>query len=254
MTQPDLPIVEPERLPVAPTPDALLELAIAKDLDVAKLEKLIELRERVEATAAAREFFDAFARFQAKLKPIEKNKLAPKTTTKSGAQYGGYYYATLDEIARTVSEPLAEEGLSYSWDTWFSEDGRRLRVTCTLRHRAGHSISSAFEAPTEAVTQAMSPQQKTANAQTYGRRYSLVAVLGITTADPDLDGGPPEEEGPKITPEQADVLLTLLDERPAGALQRFLDHFEIAQLIELPASAYDRCVADLKAKIAKGAS
>lgn len=234
-----------------PTLLSILQSAVDKGTSVESLEKLVALYERLEDRRASAEFSGALARFQAKCPPIKKTAEAKEGVSRSGSRFGGYLYAPLDEVARTVNPLLAAEGLSYSWNTTFTEDGKRLTVTCVLRHSAGYSITSTFEAPTDTITQAMSPQQKVANAQTYGRRYSLIAVLGLSTCDPDDDGSP--EDVVLVTPEQVEVLEALLDRRPSGARERLLAYLGVAAMEEIQASRFEDLKAELEAKIAKGA-
>jgi hypothetical protein len=254
------PVESMERAPIAAISmgamDSLMHAAVSKGVEgVEVLERLVALNERMMDRAAAQEFAGALARFQAAVPPIAKTREAKEGVTRSGGKFGGYLYAPLDEVARTVNPLLSAEGLSYSWDTWFSDDGKKLRVTCTLRHANGHSISSQFEAPTETVTQAMSAQQKVANAQSYGRRYSLIAILGLTTTDPDDDAA--TERGECITPDQVLVLESLIDKRPDGTRKKLLDwtaaEWGAATLEDIPASRFGWLCADLEAKISRDA-
>lgn len=91
------------------SPDALLQLAVSKDLDITKLEKLMELKERWQANQARIAFFDAFSLFQSKVPPLEKTKLVAFNDVK-------YRYAPLGEIAATIKEPMREAGLSHRWE------------------------------------------------------------------------------------------------------------------------------------------
>jgi hypothetical protein len=251
VTQPDLPTIEPERLPVEAEaqPSALLHLALTQKMDVGVIERLVALEERIQARNAAHEFAQAMAEFQCECPSIRKTSSAT-VTTKSGGQYR-YAYAELDEIARTVNPILGRLGLSYSWDS--AVTGGNVRVVCTLRHINGHSTTASFEAPAGSLSQAMSKQQEVASALTYGRRQSLVSVLGLTTCDPDADGAE-VEDGPveTITPEQVDTLLALLDKRPSGAEARLLAYLGIDRLDAVPATRFDWLVRDLQAKIAAG--
>lgn len=232
---------------------SILQSAVDKGANVEALEKLVSLYERLEDRRAVNEFADALARFQMKCPPIKKTAEAKAGPPRSGggSSFGGYLYAPLEEVARTVNPLLAAEGLSYSWNTWFSEDGKRLRVTCVLRHRSGHSITSDFDAPTETVTQAMSPQQRVANAQSYGRRYSLIAVLGLSTCDPDDDGA--EIDTSTLTPEQVEIVEALIQKRPDGARARVLTFFGVATMEEIPGSRFEWLKADLEQKISREA-
>lgn len=227
--------------------EATLASAIEKGSGVETLERLLNLSERIEAKHAAAVFAEDFAEFQRLCPPIKKNKEAPVSVTRSGAKYGGYLYATLDEIARTVAPILGKLGFSYSFDTDVTE--AMLLVTCTLRHRGGHAVTSRFSAPTEAVTQAMSPQQRIANAQTYGRRYSLISVLGLSTADPDEDGAPDPATLEAISATQVEELEALLDKRPDGSRRRFLEYYQVATLEELTVGRFDDAKRRLLTKI-----
>lgn len=248
MTQPDLPtVVEPERLPaIQPdAPSALLHLALTQKMDVGVIERLVALEERIQARNAAHEFAEAMAAFQRECPSIKKTSTA-RVTTKGGSQYV-YQYAELDEIARTVNPILGRLGLSYSWDSAVTE--KTVRVVCTLRHVNGHATTASFEAPSETLSQAMSAQQKVASALTYGRRQSLVQVLGLTTCDPDSDAAD-VEPGETITPDQVQILIALLNQRPDGAERRLLEYLGIDSLDAVPAGKFEWLVKDLRAKIA----
>ncbi len=161
----------------------LVKLAIEKDLDVDKLEKLIELQERVTARNARIEFFGALKAFQDEVPDLVRNKEA-NIVTGPGGKYG-YTYASLDGIQKTVRPYLHQNGLSYSWTTEDSTP-QVLNVVCVLRHVDGHETKSVFPVPTDTKA-AMSAAQKTGAALTYGQRMSLVSVLGIAATD-DVDG------------------------------------------------------------------
>ena len=50
----------------------LIELAVSRDLDVVKLEKLMDLQERHDRTLARKAFYEAMARFQSEVPTIKK--------------------------------------------------------------------------------------------------------------------------------------------------------------------------------------
>ena len=227
----------------------LMRLAVEKG-GVEALEKLVAMHERMADRMAAQEFAAAMAAFQEECPPIRKTSVA-KVVTKSGGSYT-YVYAELDEIARTVRPLLHKHGLTYAWDSKLSESGSMLCVICTVSHANGHKLTASFEEPTEALTQAMSPQQRYAAALTFGRRQTLVSVLGLTTCDPDDDGAAKEPEA-TVTPEQVDILEALIDQRPAGSRSRLLEYilaqWGCAGLEDLPTSRFEWLKADLETKI-----
>jgi len=215
----------------------LLQVAIEHNLPVEALERLQALHERVSDRAAAIEFARELAGFQEECPPIVKRSTA-KVMTRGGVSYS-YKYAELDQIARTVRPLLARRGFSYTWDSDVRD--KAVHCVCILRHVNGHFEKANFSAPVESAA-GMSEQQKHASALTYARRQALVQVLGLTTTDPDTDGGNPEP----ISQEQADDLRALIEQ--AGAkLTRFLKWAKIERLEDLPARDYESAVNTVRA-------
>lgn len=228
-------------------PEAIVELlrfAIERNIPVEALEKLQALHERVSDRAAAAEFAQAVARFQAECPPISKTSTA-EIVTKAGGKFK-YAYAELDHIARTIAKPLQAAGLSYSWDS--SMDNKLLRCTCTLRHVNGHMVTASFSCPVESTSPLMNEQQKHAAALSYARRQSLIQVLGLTTCDPDTDGS--DADTTPITRDQAiDLELMCTD---AGVNKaRFLEYLGMVSFEAIPAKLYSKAIAAVHAKRAE---
>jgi hypothetical protein len=168
--------------PASPTPLTLLQQAIAQGMDIAQLEKLMEMQERWEKRQAEKAFRDAFADFQTIVPVIKKNK-----TNKINSQKGAFSYksADLGEIAKTIKGALKETGLSYRWE--FHDNGNKLKVTCFISHRDGHTESTEMEAGMDNSGAKNDIQQK-GSTNTYLQRYTLIGALGLSTADEDNDG------------------------------------------------------------------
>lgn len=173
----------------AASPMQLMEWLVksGKDINPAALpgmmKELVTLQHMVEDRDARKEFAAAKARFKAKCPTIPKNRTA-HIVSKDGGNKRDMPFADLQGIVAIVGPPLHSEGLDYSWD---SEDaGGKLKTTCILKHVNGHSESSSWTTTTE-TNAAMSAQQKVAAAFSFGRRQTLVAILGLTTVDADND-------------------------------------------------------------------
>lgn len=162
----------------ATTPAALLQLAVSKDLDLTKLEKLMELQERWEGNQARKTYLDAMCKFQSEVPALEKKKLVSFNTTK-------YKYAPLGEITATIKETLFNCGLSYRWEIQDAET--QLHCTCITSHRDGHSERTTMSAGKDASGGKNEIQQR-GSTITYLQRYTLIAALGLSTADEDNDG------------------------------------------------------------------
>jgi hypothetical protein len=223
----------------------MLQLAIQKGVDVTALEKLVALHERMTDRAAAAEFAHAMHTFQSVVPPIEKTSKA-EYVTKKGSRVS-YLFAKLEEIAKTINPLLADHGLSYTWDSEFTD--RMLHVTCWVRHVNGHRECAKFSLPVESSS-AMSEQQKHAAALSYGRRQSLIAALGLVTADPDTDGVTHET----LSPDQQNNIEELLE-----ASQMDRDKFfrfvgvPSGKIADIPEGAYEPARNLLTAKYKKNA-
>lgn len=229
-------------------PFSLLALAlqnphVAQNVDV--IERLVALQERATERNARAAFFEAKAAFQAECPEIRKSRKAD-IATKSGARFG-YTYAPLEEITRTILPVLAKHGLSFTWDV-AEGSAKVLAVSCILRHIEGHEDRATFPVPVETGGR-MSDAQAMGAALTYGRRQSLIAVLGLTTADEDTDAAHRAE--PKtartITREQLADLEALIDEVGADR-GKFLAWLDVPDLTQLTATDLPKAIKALEKK------
>lgn len=166
-----------------PTPPVLLQMAIQKGTDIAQLEKLMELQERWEKKEARKTFFDALSRFQQTALAIKRNKKA-KINMSGGGSYE-YGYADLGAITQQIKKALRDSGLSYRWE--MAEENGKMKVTCLITHRDGHTETTTMEAGLDATGGKNAIQQK-GSTHTYLQRYTLIGALGLSTADEDNDG------------------------------------------------------------------
>lgn len=171
------------------TPAHLLQTAVEQGADIDKLEKLMNLQERYESEQARKAFAEALAGFQSELGPIIKRK-----------QGHNCKYADLDDIAQEIRPILDTHGLAYSFSQ--DQDNTGIYVTCTVRHKSGHSESNRMGAPFDS-SGGKNNIQAIASSVTYLRRYTLTGALGITTGEDDTDGGQPKYN--------ADELIKYLD-------------------------------------------
>jgi hypothetical protein len=110
-------------------------------------------------------------------------------------------YAPLNEILAMVRPLLTKHGLSIMQTP--SGDGQRITVSTILMHSSGEWIEPE---PLQLIAKAADPQGA-GSAITYGRRYALAAVLGISSEDDD-DGNhatQPNKAAAPAKPKQADA-------------------------------------------------
>lgn len=120
---------------------------------------------------------EALAKAQAKLEQPPKNKTAT-IKMKAGGQYS-YKYGDLPAVIESLKKALPENGLSYAQRTRI--DSNRLILETRLMHSSGQWI--AGEWPLEVSKD----PKETASSLTYGRRYSLTSLCGISAEETDDD-------------------------------------------------------------------
>lgn len=170
---------------------------LAKDpaVDVEKLERLIAMQERILAHNAKSAFDAAFAAMQPAIPSIdEKGRIVVDGTTRST-------YAKNEDIQDTIRPILARHGFALSFETRWPEKGG-IEIVGTLAHVEGYSRSSTFRALAD-KTGSKNDIQALGSSTSYGRRYTTIDLLNISTREPhrgaDDDGqgseAPPAPEG-----------------------------------------------------------
>lgn len=225
--------------------DGLLALALKEKAPVEALERLVALKERMDAKTAAEAFFAAKAEFQRRCPRIDKKGVVDYTPERGGRVH--YSYAPLDDIDAIVRPLCNELGLSYAWNS--KPEGSTLVTSeFILRHIGGHSESSSFSCPTTSKA-GMSDQQRYGAAVKYSMRWSMILGLGLITTEEDDDRA--EVDPTPINADQLVQVEELLEARraewkhPDRATAKFLAHMGVEKLAEIRASDFPKAVAAL---------
>lgn len=158
-------------------------LASDPNVSVEKLERLIAMNERVLAHNAKSAFDAAFAVMQPKIPQIDE-----KGAIKGRGGEVRSTYARLEDIHDVVKPILATHGFAMRHRTEWPEgkDGT-IRIIGILSHRDGHSEESTFEAPMDR-SEFRTDIQSMGSTVSYGRRYTTLDLLNISTRGMDVDG------------------------------------------------------------------
>lgn len=230
----------------------LMELALGQgEGGVESLERLVALQERMLTIQAEQAMNAALAQFHSRSTPVPKTNRVDYVT-KSGARVN-YNFAPLNVIATHIRPALAECGLSYSWNERPSGE-QHTEYECVLHHEFGATRHATTVLPNgSGSSPQMNDAQRTIATQSYGRRATLIQVLGLTTADDDVDGQVPSEA---ISDEQLANIEALLAEVGASArwVKWWLQKLGVSSLSDLPVSRYEGALAELEAKRGEVAS
>lgn len=224
----------------------LMEAALAQGPEgVDALERLVDMQMRILDRQAESGLVVALAEFKASCPPIPKTKHV-KYATKGGKSVD-FHFAPLGAIQKVVDPVLHTFGLSYTFDTE-DLDGKSVTIRGRLQHVDGAYRESTVTLPVAGMQD--SPAQRYAGTITYGKRYVLSALLGITIED-DVDGQQPGDAEP-VGEEELTELREMIQGSGAD-IDRFLAYFELDSLAQLPGSrlAEARKLLQAKAKASK---
>ena len=204
-TQPEQPVevvrtmtLSPASAPPEPQPSALSVLALVErvvsnpKINPDKLEKFIELQERILRFQARAEFDAAFSIMQGELPVVvERGEIKVNGVLRSR-------YATYEDIVEAVRPVLKQYGFALRHRNVESPDGKQT-IVGILSHRSGHSEEDSFTSPPDA-SGGKNNIQAIGSTRAYGQRYTTTALLGIATRGQDNDGrgaeGKQEQEAP----------------------------------------------------------
>jgi len=204
--------------------------------NVAALDKLCDLYERVEAKRAERDYNAAFSELQREMPAV-----AATMAVQNRDGTVRYRYAPFQEIMEAVQPFLSKHGFAVSFDSKYA-DGRYTAI-CTLRHTGGHSETNQFAVRIGNGPPSASEPQADAAAKTYAKRGALSDALNIVV-DHDDDA---RMIGKTITAEQATELEARVKACRANE-EAFLKYAGAATYADIPEGRYETLDALLKRK------
>jgi len=222
-----------DALPAArPESATILELigrmSSDQSVDVAKVEKLVDLYMRVTANTARQEYAAALADMQPQL-PL----IAERGGIKDRNDNVQSRYALWEDIVSAITPILSEHGFALSFRT--QNEANMVSVTGVLSHRAGHSEQTTLALPID-TSGSKNAVQSVGSSTSYGKRYTAGALLNLRTGDIDDDGASGGK--PTLSEEQVANLDALLSEIGGDAKARYLRYAKVKSLDQILACNY----------------
>jgi hypothetical protein len=166
------------------SPDPYLDLyeRLAKDpsVDVAKFEKILDLKRGVDAERAKAAFFADFAAMQIELPTISKRG---EILNRNGQVQSTF--AQYEDIQRAVKPILRKWRFSVS-HSQAPDTTKEMVIVTHLVHAEGHVLSSTFKADAD-TSGSKNAVQGLGSVSQYGKRYNLVALLDLEISGKDND-------------------------------------------------------------------
>lgn len=229
--------------PVAQMIQAAIEKGVTPE-NMAVVERLVALMERMEDKAAEKQFASAFVALQSEMPSVQATKAVPD-------KYGNikYHFAPYEEIMAQIKPLLQKHGFTVTFSMGFSEG--RVIQECTLQHIGGHLRTNKFMARVGNGPPGSSEAQGDGAASTYAKRFALCNALNIVT-DIDTDGrGDARAEGAPISKDHAAYLKELVRETKSDEVA-FLKFAGAKDYADIGEEKYDRLVAALHKKQKEG--
>ena len=220
----------------------IVAMASNPDFDVAKLEKLMELQERVANQQSIIAFNQDFAFMQSELPSVARNKKGQSNK-----------YATLEDIITQTRPVLQKYGFATSFETdtqiGANKQDSFVKVTAVLVHRLGHNTTTSLLVPFDfSGNKGSNYAQAMGSAVSYGKRYALCALLNIATHDDD--DGMATSQNDKITTAQRQHLQNLYDRLSDDSKLyidgKLIEAFGSAKLGNIPLNQYQAVLIDLQ--------
>lgn len=172
---------------VEPKQDQMLamieKVAFDPNVDVAKMEKLLDMQERIFDKQTTIDFNKAMVSCQKEM-PIVVAKVSNDQTRSK--------YAKVEHILQSIKPTYVKHGFSMSFGTDKSQLKDHIIVTCDVMHESGYSRQYMSEMPMDSTGIKGSVNKTavhaTASAYTYAKRYLIGMIFNLTIADEDDDG------------------------------------------------------------------
>lgn len=157
-------------------------VAMSPEVDITKLERMLDMQERIFNREAEQSFNASMARAQAEMGPVSADADNPQTRSK---------YASYAAIDRAVRPIYTRHGFALSFNTEPTVDGY-VRIVCIVSHRDGHSRNYTADMPSDGLGAkggaVMTKTHAAGSAMTYGQRYLLKLIFNVAIGEDDNDG------------------------------------------------------------------
>jgi hypothetical protein len=191
-------------LPADPMVSMIERIAMDPSSDLDKLERMMAMKERLEADAAKKAYASAFSVMQSQLPIIpERGKIKNKNGDVQST------YPLWEDVIAALRKPLADNGLSMSFDR--RREDQRTFFGCIVTHEQGHSQRAEIDLPRD-DSGSKNAVQGEGSTVSYGQRYSSKMLINWTSEGSEDDDGVAAAAANTVSAEQYVTLRDLIAE------------------------------------------
>jgi hypothetical protein len=210
-------------------------MASDPNVDVDKLERLMQMRERAVERQAKADFDAAMADMQPELPTIgERGKAMVDSKVR-------YTYAQWEDINTAIKPVLQKHGFALTFRTDFKNG---ITVTGVLSHRNGHREETSIMLPADA-SGGKNAVQAVASSVSYGKRYTGGALLNLTSHGEDDDA---YRAAVETVSDAQEIQISDMLEATGSDKAKFLKWLKVEKVSDIPAKSFDSVMVTLKAK------
>lgn len=141
--------------------------------DLDKMERLLNMHERMVERQARAEFAADLAAMQSELPSIGERGKADR-----------YKFALWEDINQAIKPVMQRFGFALTFRT--ETDKSQITVTGVLSHKSGHREETSITLPAD-TSGSKNPVQAVGSSTSYGKRYTAGALLNLTSHGEDDD-------------------------------------------------------------------
>lgn len=228
-----------DQVPVTSLLEVISRAASDPSVDMDKMERLVQMHERMQELAAKKAFNDAMALAQAEMEPISRNASNPQTKSK---------YASYDKLDAEARPIYTKHGFSLSYDTGESKKPEHILVLAYVTRGAyerTYHVDMCADGKGAKGGDVMTKTHAAIAAVSYGKRCLLKAIFNLAEGEGDRDGNA-SEGSETITEKEVADLIALCEE--VGAIP---DNFrrlfcKVDSFDQILAKNYKACCDELR--------
>jgi hypothetical protein len=214
--------------------DMIERVTLNPDVPIEKMEKLLDIQERMMNKQAEIDFNIAFSDMQPEL-PIIKAK---------GRGHNSTTYARKEDMNRLVNPILKKHGFALSFSNRQEESD--IITVATLRHRSGHCEKTELRLKND-TSGSKNAVQAVGSSQSYGERYTMKSILNLTITDDETDDDGKVHDELATVPQRS-ALMTLYTKLNPEQQKAFDE--QTGGVLNIKKNEVDKITARLKRSIA----
>jgi hypothetical protein len=213
------------------------------NVDIDKMQRLMEMREREMSRLAQQAFNEAMKAAQAEMPQVVRDASNDQTRSR---------YAKYETISEAIQPIVTKHGFSLSFNEGDTDKPNCIRILCDVMHEGGHTKQYHADIPLDGVGMKGNANKTATHAygstKSYGRRYLKLDIFDVAVKDEDDDGNAAGCSYETITSEQRQELQGLI-EKAGGDVPAFCNWAKINSLPDLRAALFTRAKQALEARI-----